>query len=56
MSAAFQLTHITKDDGPLTKRISLTDDGALSSNGAACVMPRGKGRRVNCQASNNLPT
>src|SRR5271155_1616406 len=46
MSAAFQLTHITKDDGPLTKRISLTDGGALSSDGAACVMPRGKGRRV----------
>jgi hypothetical protein len=33
------------DRQPLTKRISLTPDGAVISDGSACVMTRGNARR-----------
>ena len=36
----------TKTGGPLTKRISLTADGKIASDGSACTMARGRARRV----------
>jgi hypothetical protein len=41
-----ELTRLTKADGPLTKRISLTADGTIVSDGSACVMWRGTAERV----------
>jgi hypothetical protein len=41
-----ELTHFTKANGPLTKRMSLTPDGALTSDGSACIMARGSARRL----------
>jgi hypothetical protein len=51
MSAAFspasiELTHFTKSDGPLTKRISLDAEGSVTSDGSACVMTHGTARRL----------
>jgi hypothetical protein len=43
---AMEITRFTKAGGPLTKRISLTDDGLLKSDGSACVMSRGVAERV----------
>ena len=44
----FEITGLRKADGPLTKRIGLSADGALVSDGSACVMPRGVACRVTC--------
>jgi hypothetical protein len=41
-----EITRFTKAGGPLTKRISLTDDGMLKSDGSACVMSRGIAERI----------
>jgi hypothetical protein len=41
-----EITRFTKAGGPLTKRISLTDDGLLKSDGSACVMSRGVAERI----------
>jgi hypothetical protein len=41
-----EITLLTKDRGPLTKRISLREDGTLNADGAACVMASGRARRV----------
>src|SRR5262245_8382861 len=41
-----EITVFAKAGGPLTKRISLAPDGALKSDGAACVMASGKARRA----------
>ncbi len=43
--AVFEITAFTKTDGPLTKRISLDDNGGLKSDGSACTMARGQARR-----------
>jgi hypothetical protein len=43
--ARFEITVFTKSDGPLTKRISLSD-GSIKSDGGACLMARGDARRV----------
>ena len=40
-----EVTRLSKIGGPLTKRISLTPDGTLLSDGSACVMSRGHARR-----------
>src|SRR5690242_18418230 len=40
-----QITCFSKDNGPLTKRIRLTEDGA-KSDGSACIMSSGMARRV----------
>jgi hypothetical protein len=40
------ITAITKISGALTKRIALTDDGTLLSDGSACIMPSGTGERA----------
>lgn len=41
-----ELTLFTKSNGPLTKRISLAEDGSVISDGSACIMPSGIARRV----------
>jgi hypothetical protein len=41
-----ELTKLTKDGGPLTKRIYLAPDGTLVKDGSACVMARGTAERV----------
>ncbi len=41
-----EITVFTKSGGPLTKRISLSEDGAIKSDGGACFMARGEARRV----------
>jgi hypothetical protein len=45
-NARFEVTVFTKSGGPLTKRISLSTDGAIKSDGSACLMVRGYARRV----------
>jgi hypothetical protein len=45
-SAASEITVFSKEDGPLTKLISLTADGSVKSDGSACVMSSGAARRV----------
>jgi hypothetical protein len=44
--SAIELTAFTKANGLLTKRISLTPDGSVKSDGSACVMARGTARRL----------
>lgn len=44
-SPSIEITAFTKDDGPLTKQISLTGDGKLGSNSSACLMQSGTTRR-----------
>jgi hypothetical protein len=41
-----EITHFTKFNGFLTKRISLTKAGAMKSDGSECVMSRGAARRM----------
>jgi hypothetical protein len=40
-----EITLFSKFGGPLTKRISLTADGSIKSDGSACLMARGEARR-----------
>jgi hypothetical protein len=46
MTEALEFTIFTKANGPLTKRICLTADGSVKSDGSACVMSRGIARRI----------
>lgn len=46
MSPPIEITLLTKAGGPLTKRISLAEDGSLKSDGSACLMGRGVARRA----------
>jgi hypothetical protein len=46
MSTPVEITTLAKAGGPLTKRISLVEDGSLHSDGSACVMSRGSARRI----------
>src|ERR1700712_88962 len=39
--AVFEIVCFTKAGGPLTKRISLNEDGSTKSDGMGCLMPRG---------------
>jgi hypothetical protein len=41
-----EITRLSKVGGPLTKRISLSAEGKLVSDGSACVMSRGHASRV----------
>ena len=41
-----ELTRFTKIGGPLTKRIELSADGKLISDGSACVMSSGRAQRA----------
>jgi hypothetical protein len=44
--ALFEIVRFTKEGGPLTKKISLNDDGSTMSDGSACIMPRGIAERI----------
>ena len=44
--AAFEIVRFTKSGGPLTKRISLNEDGSTKSDGSGCLMPRGTAVRT----------
>ena len=46
MATKIAITVFDKAGGPLTKQISLAKDGSVISDGSACVMSRGKARRV----------
>jgi hypothetical protein len=52
----YEIVLFTKKDGPLTKRISLTDDGSVFSDGSACIMSRGTARRVQINSVGHLAT
>jgi hypothetical protein len=41
-----KFTRLTKNGGPLTKKISLAPDGTLVKDGSACVMAQGTAERV----------
>ncbi len=41
-----EITMFTKSEGPLTKRISLLEDGSVKSDGGACLMAKGVAGRV----------
>jgi hypothetical protein len=41
-----EVTALMKTGGPLTKRISLSPDGMLHSDGSACIMSEGAARRA----------
>jgi hypothetical protein len=41
-----EITVFTKAKGPLTKRITLADDGTVLSDGSECRMARGRAVRV----------
>ena len=41
-----EFTRLTKNAGPLTKKISLAPDGTLVKDGSACVMEHGTAERV----------
>ena len=45
-ATAFSITAFRKDGGPLTKRITLADDGKVKSDGSDCLMTRGTARAV----------
>jgi hypothetical protein len=47
--STFEITVFVKDEGPLTKTITLRPDGAILSDGSACVMSRGLAKRVHLQ-------
>jgi hypothetical protein len=49
-----ELTGFTKEDGPLTKRISLSDSGALITDGSACIMSRSRATRLKFGDLNSL--
>jgi hypothetical protein len=46
MSEPIELVVFSKKGGPLTKRITLTADGKIASDGSACTMARGRAKRV----------
>jgi hypothetical protein len=43
--SAFEIVGLTKSGGPLTKKISLSETGALISDGSACIMVAGEAKR-----------
>ena len=51
--SAFEIVELTKSGGPLTKKISLSETGALISDGSACIMVAGEAKRF---TFNNLTT
>ena len=54
--ASPEITLFEKSDGPLTKRISLADDGSVKSNSSACLMARGTARRTRVANVKQLAT
>jgi len=50
-----EITVLTKADGPLTKHISL-NGSEVKSDGSACVMSRGRARRMQVADIQHLAT
>ena len=46
MGVSFEIVGLTSASGLLTKHIKLGDDGGLISDGSACVMAQGAGKRL----------
>lgn len=51
---AITLTVFRKDEGPLTKRLSLGENGALVADGSVCRMSRGTARVVSIENMDEL--
>src|SRR6516162_1181557 len=51
-----EFTRLTKNAGPLTKKISLAPDGTLVKDGSACVMEHGTAERVRLAGVDALGT
>jgi hypothetical protein len=49
-----EIVVFTKSDGPLTKKISIKEDGTIQSDGSACQMARGVARRALINGVNDL--
>ena len=45
-ATSIELVVFSKTGGPLTKRITLTADGKIASDGSACTMARGRAKRI----------
>jgi hypothetical protein len=45
-ATAIEITRFVKSGGPLTKKIFLTDTGAVKSDGSACLMSEGMAQRA----------
>ena len=54
--SALEITVFAKQGGPLTKTISLTADGAVKSDGSACVMSSGTAHRFKFDSIQQLGT
>ena len=54
MSEPIELVVFSKMGGPLTKRITLTADGKIASDGSACTMARGRAKRVRIDGIDEL--
>ncbi|HEY6755630.1 MAG TPA: hypothetical protein VI077_13145 [Pseudolabrys sp.] len=52
--AGIEITVFSKDGGPLTKRISLSSDGKVFSDGSACTMARGTAKRARIDSVDDL--
>jgi hypothetical protein len=46
MATKIEITVFEKSGGPLSKRISLNDDGTINADGSACKMAVGRARRA----------
>jgi hypothetical protein len=52
--APVEITIFTKQGGPLSKRISLNEEGKINSDGSTCVMSRGTANRRTIRAVEEL--
>jgi hypothetical protein len=52
--SGLEITGLAKHNGPLTKRISLSDTGEVVSDGSACLMSRGLAVRINLSCIGEL--
>ena len=53
-ATSIELAVFSKTGGPLTKRITLTADGKIASDGSACTMARGRARRIRIDCVDEL--
>src|SRR5262245_17351505 len=56
MTVPLEFTIFTKANGPLTKRLCLTADGSVKSDGSACVMSHGTAQRFRVADVDELAT
>jgi hypothetical protein len=55
-STSIEITVLTKQGGPLTKRISLAQDGTVKADGSACIMTQGDAHRLHIAGVAELAT